>query len=326
MANLYPFSQKTAERLAEAPVAGETHRWLAQVASGVSQALTPQKCFEFLRRCCDLHVAHRCVPDREIVAAVDFAYGSGAQGSGVGVQANYGRRAIEWPNPNEEVIRRVQETVEPVFDGESSTGLQPSDVLPHLFRDSESVCTGADSDRATVRAVEKVLCDADTLQFICVNPMRGSLAVNHAGRPSARCQNNVMVRRYLVAEFDDASLSKFQQAQLASALGDMAPLVMAVDSGGKSVHAWYAVETMARQDQARFFAVACLLGADQTRWDICGWLRMPGGMRVKQDGSRVRQRILYWNGLNGSSFAKASEGGPEGLERMDLDATATQPT
>jgi len=338
MAQVYPFSQRTAARLAEAPVAGETHRWLAQVASGVSQVLTAQKCFEFLRRCCDVHVAHRPVPDREIVAAVDFAYGSGVQGSGV--QANYGRRAIEWPDPNEEVIRRVLETVEPFFDGETSTGMRPSDVLPHLFRDSELVCMGADSDRATIRTVENVLCDADTLQFICVNPMRGSLAVNHAGRPSARCQNNVMVRRYLVAEFDDASLSKFQQAQLASALGDMAPLVMAVDSGGKSVHAWYAVEAMARQDQARFFAVACLLGADQTRWDICGWLRMPGGLRVKHDPStsstssrqagsgqvsRVRQRILYWNGLNGSTFAKASEGGPEGLERMDLDATATQP-
>jgi len=125
--------------------------------------------------------------------------------------------------------------------------------------------------------------------------MRGTLAMNHAGRPSARCQNNVMVRRYLVAEFDDPGLGKRKQAQLATALGDMAPLVMAVDSGGKSVHAWYAVEAMARRDQARFFAVACLLGADPTRWDICGWLRMPGGLRSRPDGGRVRQKILYWS-------------------------------
>jgi hypothetical protein len=320
------------------PGAGGTHRWLAQVASGVSQVLTPQKCFAFLRRCCDLHVAHRCVPDREIVAAVELAYSSGSQISDLKGQINYGRRALEWPDPNTEVIQRVFETVQPVFDGETplrqgyagqaSTGIRPEEVLPTLFRPGELVCTGADSDRAAVRPVEAVLRDADALQFICVNPMKGSLAMNHAGRPSARCQNNVKVRRYLVAEFDDASLSKFQQSQLATALGDMAPLVMAVDSGGKSVHAWYAVEAMSRQDQARFFAVACLLGADQTRWDICGWLRMPGGMRLKQDGNRVRQRILYWNGLNRlneSSFAMASEGGPEGLERMDLDATATQP-
>jgi hypothetical protein len=321
MAQVYPFSQRTAARLAEAPVAGETHRWLAQVASGVSHILTPQRCGEFLRRCCDVHVAHRRVPDREINAAVEFAYGGG-QGSGVGVQANYGRRAIEWPDPSAEVVRRVLETVAPVFDGETSTGLRPGDVLPLLFHGGELVCTGADSERATVRPVEAVLSDADTLQFICVNPMRGSLAMNQAGRPSPRCQNNVMVRRYLVAEFDDATLAKAQQAQLATALGDMAPLVMAVDSGGKSVHAWYAVEAMTRQDQARFFALACLLGADQTRWDICGWLRMPGGLRVKPDpstgsgqASRVRQRILYWNG----------QSGPQGPERTDADGTETKP-
>ena len=318
MAQVYPFSQRTAARLAEAPVAGETHRWLAQVASGVSQILTPQRCCEFLRRCCDVHVAHRRVPDREIEAAVQFAYGDH---SGVAA-VNYGRGALEWPAPSGEVVRRVLETVAPVFDGETSTGLRPGDVLPLLFHGGELVCTGADSERATVRPVEAVLSDADTLQFICVNPMRGSLAMNQAGRPSPRCQNNVMVRRYLVAEFDDATLAKAQQAQLATALGDMAPLVMAVDSGGKSVHAWYAVEAMTRQDQARFFALACLLGADQTRWDICGWLRMPGGLRVKPDpstgagqASRVRQRILYWNG----------QSGPRGPERTDADGTETKP-
>ena len=291
MASLYPFSQKTADRLAAAPQAGGTHKWLAQVASGVSHTLTPAKCGEFLRRCCDVHVAHRRVPDREIEAAVEFAYGEHpATGS-----VNYGRQAIEWPEPNAEVIGRVMATVEPVFDGETSTGLRPTDVLPLLFRPGELVCTGAESERAVVRPVEAVVADADTLQFICLNPMRGLMAMNHAGRPSARCQNNVMLRRYLVAEFDDASLGKRGQAQLATALADAAPLVMAVDSGGKSVHAWFYVEGMERRDQARFFAVACLFGADPTRWDICGWLRMPGGTRVKADGTRARQRILYFN-------------------------------
>jgi hypothetical protein len=292
MAVVYPFSQRTAARLAEPPEAGATHRWLAQVASGVSHMLTPAKCAEFLRRCCDVHVAHRRVPDREIEAAVQFAY---AEHSTVAV-LNYGRGALEWPECNRDLIREVMEKTDPVFDGETSTGLRPGDVLPHLFRSGELVCTGADSERATVRPLDDVLTDAECLQFICVNPMRGSLAVNLTGHPSARCQNNVMVRRYLVAEFDDAALTKRQQAQLASSLGHLAPLVMAVDSGGKSVHAWYFVESLSRQNQTRFFMMCCLIGADRTRWDICGWLRMPGGLRVKADDSRVRQRILYWNG------------------------------
>ena len=296
MASLYPFSQKTADRLAAAPQAGGTHKWLAQVASGVSHAMTPAKCGEFLRRCCDVHVAHRRVPDREIEAAVEFAYADPSTTLGAsGGAFNYGRKAIDWPEANAEVIGRVLATVEPGFDGETSTGLRPADVLPLLFRPGELVCTGAESERAVVRPVEAVVADADTLQFICLNPMRGLMAMNHAGRPSARCQNNVMLRRYLVAEFDDASLGKRGQAQLATALADAAPLVMAVDSGGKSVHAWFYVEGMERRDQARFFAVACLFGADPTRWDICGWLRMPGGTRVKADGTRARQRILYFN-------------------------------
>jgi hypothetical protein len=298
MASLYPFSQKTADRLAAAPQAGSTHKWLAQVASGVSHALTPAKCGEFLRRCCDVHVAHRRVPDREIEAAVEFAYETGGQSSDVRGQVNYGRRAIEWPEANAEVIGRVLATVEPVFDGATSTGLSPANVLPLLFRPGELVCTGAESEHAVVRPVEAAVADADTLQFICLNPMRGSMAMNHSGRPSARCQNNVMLRRYLVAEFDDAALGKRGQAQLATALAEKAPLVMAVDSGGKSVHAWFHVEGMERRDQARFFVVACLLGADATRWDICGWLRMPGGTRVKADGSRARQRILYFDAVS----------------------------
>ena len=301
MASLYPFSQKTADRLAVAPQAGSTHRWLAQVASGVCHAVTPEQCAAFLRRCCAVHVAHRRVPEREIRAAVWFAYGekgwrteSRGQRAVARGQANYGRKAIEWPEKNAEVIARVLATVAPVFDGESSTGLRPADVLPLLFRPGELVCTGAESERAVVRPVEAAVADADGLQFICVNPMRGLSAINFSGRPSPRCQNNVALRRYLVAEFDDAALGKRGQAQLVTALAETAPLVMAVDSGGKSVHAWFYVEGMARRDQARFFALACLFGADATRWDICGWLRMPGGTRVKADGSRARQRILYW--------------------------------
>jgi hypothetical protein len=67
-----------------------------------------------------------------------------------------------------------------------------------------------------------------------------------------------------------------------------------VDSGGKSVHAWYRVDGMSAREQASFFAHACLLGADRTRWDTCGWLRMPGGLRVKSDGQQVRQKVLFW--------------------------------
>ncbi len=299
MAALYPFSSRTVELLSKPPTAGGTHRWLAQAASGVSRVLTAEACASFLRQCCELYVTHRQVPEREIAAAVELAYGHpvGHGRLAVGSRVNYGRRALAWPEAEPALIGDVTAYAIPLFDGVTETGHTAADVLPKLFRPGEPVCTGAVSERALVRTVEAALADADRMQFICVNPMRGAEALNKVGKLSARCQSNVAVRRYLVAEFDDPGLTKLQQAQLASALGESAPLVLAVDSGGKSVHAWYRVEGMARQDQARFFALACALGADSTRWDICGWLRMPGGLRVRADGSRVRQRILYWDGL-----------------------------
>jgi phosphoglycolate phosphatase-like HAD superfamily hydrolase len=68
-----------------------------------------------------------------------------------------------------------------------------------------------------------------------------------------------------------------------------------VDSGGKSLHGWFRVDGLNTRDQVRFFWVACLLGADPTRWDVCGWLRMPAGLRVVNGVPATRQRIIHFN-------------------------------
>ena len=73
------------------------------------------------------------------------------------------------------------------------------------------------------------------------------------------------------------------------------PLKMAVDSGGKSLHCWYACEGRDEREAARFFWAAVALGADATRWDPCGWVRMPGGVRRKDGGTAVKQKVVYWD-------------------------------
>jgi hypothetical protein len=173
------------------------------------------------------------------------------------------------------------------------TQIQSAHVLPKLFRPGELVCTGPDSESAIIRSLEECLADAHLQQFIVVNPMRGRRSVNQEGNPSVRCQNNVRLRRHLVVEFDDLTVTKAQQAQLIARLSRFVPLVLVVDSGGKSLHAWFQVDQIGVRDQARFFAVACLLGADKSRWDTSGWLRMPGGLRVVKGVPAARQRILY---------------------------------
>ena len=272
------------------PGKGGTHRWLAQVASGLRHLLSADACFRFLRRCCDEGVSHRTVPDAEIAAAVDFAY------SGQPIaKANFGRSPVEWPDSNAEFIARVLAETAPAFDPDAGTDLGPADVLPVLFRPGELVCSGRTKERGSIRSLEETIVDAGWFQFIVVNPMRGKEAVNFAGKPSVRCQNNTGIRRHLVAEFDDRTLSKRQQAQLIGKLATVVPLVMVVDSGGQSLHAWFRVDHLSARDHVRFFYVACLLGADPTRWDLCGWLRMPGGLRVVEGVPSVRQQILHFN-------------------------------
>lgn len=288
MATLYPFSNDTAEFLATPPEPGNTHSWLPQAAGRLRHVLAPDRCFAFLRQCCDAFVTHRPVPDTEIKAAVEFAYSEP-------LNRSVTRTSLAWPDPHRPTIDRFLAATTPIFDGITETGLQAVDVLPHLFRPGELVCVGPDSSHALVRPLAATLADAHLQQFIVINPMRGQRALKHTGEPSARCQNNTGPRRHLVAEFDDRTVTKLDQAKLITCLAAFVPLVLVVDSGGKSLHAWFRVDHLGHRDQARFFAFACLLGADKTRWDICGWLRMPGGLRREADVPPIRQRILYLN-------------------------------
>ncbi len=272
------------------PGPGGTHRWLAQIASGLRHVLSAELSFEFLRRCCDEFVIHRLVPDSEIEAAVELAYAGGRP-----AHFNFGRHPVDWPERNPALIARV--LAQPVggFDADGGVELAARDVLPHLFRPGELVCAGRNAERAMVRPIEETVADAEWLQFIVVNPMRSRTAVNRRGKASTRCQNNTGMRRHIVAEFDDPALSKAQQSSLITSLASFLPLVMVVDSGGKSLHAWYRVDRVNARDHVRFFCVACMLGADPTRWDICGWLRMPGGLRVVEGVPAVRQRVLHFS-------------------------------
>lgn len=284
----FPLSDETLAIMAEGPQQGGSHLWLAQVAGRLSHRHPgdPETLVAFLTECCEAFVRHRKIEPREIEGAVNLAY------SDSGTSVNFGTAPVKWLTPNPDHIKLAIDNTTPLFDGVTSTGLTPQDVLRGLFNPGELVCSGAASDRGSVRPLEAVLADAHLLQFIVVNPMRGMEAVNKQGNPSMRCQANTGTRRHLVAEFDDPNLTKEDQARLVTRLGEAAPLVMAVDSGGKSVHAWYRVDEMPTRQQTKFFQAATSLGADPSRWDVCGWLRMPGGVRA--GSTPKRQKILYW--------------------------------
>jgi hypothetical protein len=290
MATIYPFSNQTAERLREMPGPGGTHKWISQIAGGLHNILDAERSFAILRRCCDEFVLHRKVSDKEIQSAVELTYTRNPR-----LRINFGRNSVRWPEPNHGLITQTITNTAALFDTDQDTALRAQDVLPHLFRPGELVCTGQSIERALVRPVEKTLGDADTQQFVVLNPMRGAAALNCRGDLSPRCRNNTGLRRHLVAEFDDPQLSKSQQGILIALLATLAPLVLVVDSGGKSLHGWFRVDRLSTRNHVRFFSYACLLGADSSRWDISGWLRMPGGLRQLDGVPSVRQRIVFFN-------------------------------
>ncbi len=289
MANVFPFSRRTAELLSAPPVAGETHQWLARCAAGLAAGgqVTRENCARFLRYVCETWVCHRAIPEREIEAALRLAYDTPRDGTR--------KPGVAWPGLDMAERAGAAECAPVLFDGVTDTGMTADEALRGLFRPEELVCCGWVCERPLIRPAGEWLTRASTLQFIVSNPMKGFLGETKEGKPSARCQSNVAGRRYVVAEFDDATFGKPQQARVASVLAVGVPLVMAVDSGGKSLHCWFDCRGVHPSDVAAFFALATKLGADLTRWDPCGWVRMPGGLR-RRDGAVTRQRIVYWGG------------------------------
>jgi len=286
MAEIYPFSNKILVLLSEAPKAGDTHRWLAQVAAGLRDCVPqPERCYVFLRECCDCCVKHRTIPDAEILAAVRFGYG-------LTPQTNTPR--VSWPERNDQFILETlgASDVPLIFDPAKDTGMSAQEALTGLFGPEELVCGAWVVERPIVTPAAEWY-KAGLTQFVCANPMRALQIYNDEGKRQRRCKANVLTRRWIVAEFDQPDFGKDVQAKLISALALLLPLKTVVDSGGKSLHAWFHCEGLGEQDAGRFFYTACALGADRTLWDASKFVRMPGGTRMK-DNQRIRQKIVYW--------------------------------
>ncbi|MGD0236946.1 MAG: hypothetical protein ABSC55_20735 [Syntrophorhabdales bacterium] len=81
-----------------------------------------------------------------------------------------------------------------------------------------------------------------TAPFTITNPMTGKEGRAKDGTPSFRCDDTVKMYRYAMAEFD--TLSREDQIRFWSAA--KLPIVALIDSGGKSIHAWFDVSKLAK--------------------------------------------------------------------------------
>lgn len=202
------------------------------------------------------------------------------------------RAKIGWPAASPEAIEYVLKHYPPFFD--LTPKVAGEDVLLQLFAPDELLCYSSDLYNATTAMAEKVAVMVAGLTFIVPSPMARPAGVTQKGTTSARSAENVGRRRYLIVEFDQLA-GKERHAALLHYLSLHGALVMAVDSGGKSLHGWFDVEGWGEVETAGFFAMACSLGADPKMWAPYQWCRMPGGRRI--EGRKiVEQSIVFYAG------------------------------
>jgi len=170
-----------------------------------------------------------------------------------------------------------------------------SDLIPQnaaqavakLFSPNESIfIQKAVAERGALMAVSDWINqpDLDDYQFITYNCFPAD-ATN-------RSESQVEGRKYLLHETDDPSLSFEQQLGLIKRLETEAELKMIVNSGGKSLHAWF---HWTPGNKASFLELSQKLGGDP-RFKLMNQLcRLPWGTRRKEcEPFPVRQEVIFW--------------------------------
>lgn len=187
----------------------------------------------------------------------------------------------------------------------ASTKTNPSDIVKSLF-DPHDILNIQFTGR---EAGTLVTCDdlpAALTAFKYLNPstfkkIEGIDVEQPDGTTKCmtRCNANVKDRPYMVLECDfkpddpngPAKVERF--TTFAMTLAEYAPLVLAVDTGNKSIHFWYDTRKTKASIVAKFFALARLHGADKQLAVRSQIARMPN-VSSAGDG-RDAQTVLYFD-------------------------------
>lgn len=201
-----------------------------------------------------------------------------------------------WSKPNPKRIAAV------VQEGPDLTGLQIrspvkfADDQPHteeiidtLFPGNPLLCCAQEIPKANTFPRNDWRGSLAKQRFIVPSPMTSQWTRNNDGRNSMRTNENTGPRRFLIVEFDDATLD--EQAALLMHLAQRAPMVLVVYSGNKSLHGWFYCAGEPEEKVRKFFDYAMSLGADKQMWIPCQCVRMPDAQR--ENGKR--QKIIYYN-------------------------------
>lgn len=167
---------------------------------------------------------------------------------------------------------------------------QAEGIADTLFPGNPLLCCGASCSAFDTLPREEWRGQLSRLQFIVPSPMLMRFGRRKSdGQLSAHTINNTGKRRFVVVEQDSGSTDL--QAGVLMHLSETAPLVLAVMSGGKSVHGWFFCEGRNEDSLRLWFSKAVTLGADPKLWTRSQFTRMPDGTR---DNGK-RQSPIYFN-------------------------------
>ena len=203
-----------------------------------------------------------------------------------------------WPDPDPGAIAAITKNGPTLYDLWESSPVRFNDDVSHteevvdaLFPGDPLLCCGLDSQQFATRRRSVWRGHLSRLAVVVPNPMLSVRGLTQDGRVSEHTKAATSAPIYLVIESDVEDLDLDVQAATLAHLGQRFPLILAVFSGGISLHGWYFVYGAPPGDVREFMRTAVGLGADPATWTRSQFCRMPDGTR---DDAR-RQTVFFFN-------------------------------
>jgi hypothetical protein len=163
------------------------------------------------------------------------------------------------------------------------------EIIDALFHDDDLLCAGRSQSKFWTRTRREWRGKLSSLALIVPSAMTARHGVTQEHKVSAHTLATTGPRRSLVVEQDGGSID--DQVAVLLHLREYAPLALALHSGGKSVHGWFACRDESEQTLREFMYYAVQLGADHATWCRSQFVRMPDGRRETGE----QQRVFYFD-------------------------------
>jgi hypothetical protein len=273
---------------------GGFHRWMFSVSRHLHAHRTEAEISALLTAAAA--GCGRYVPEREILEAIKDAWPHRWQPRQK--PTTEAKPAPTWPTRDETRIAEIAAAdPDALAKLRDSSPLQispelhdPECLLERLFPGTPLICVGVSAREFFTAPRDSFKGTLEGFQLITPSPMSALTGTRKSdGKPSAHCLNNTGARAYLVVECDQGN--RDTQAAVIRHLAKTAPLTMVVDSGGKSLHAWFYCKGQPEDRLRAFFRMAVTLGGDPATWTRSQFVRMPLATR---DNGKL-QAVHFFN-------------------------------